>query len=273
MNHPSSRMMALAWVAALLLVALLIGGTHVAAQNQLIRLFEGRSTAFVGTSLMRYAVSNANDGSTILHLGKGSFLRAGIPSASETQMLGLAQAAVEAQVGTLFIEVNPIVTRFALKNQGCGLAFRLEQLITFIEKVARPTLKGRDFLNKYLAEPPGVDPSGLDQSRIAASYPLSFPPLCHEAGWRALSARARSTRIVLVAMPRSPLARELVGEADMAHFHSAATALAQDLGMQLYIVDPAGTWESDLFLDQAHVNRRGSEKFLMALDAWLTEQS
>ncbi|WBL32024.1 hypothetical protein O5O51_09720 [Sinirhodobacter sp. HNIBRBA609] len=273
MKHPSGRMMTLAWVAAILLVAALFGYTKIASQRALASTFAGHEMAFIGTSLMRDAVPNAPDRRTAQKFGPGIFVRMGVPLASETELLALAQAAVGAQVGALYIEVNPIITRFADQQPGCGPGYRFEQTAAFLDSVAKPVLKGRDFLARYLSDPRERSTYEPDLERIAASYPLQFPPLCHEAAWQELSTKARGTQIILVAMPRAPVAREHIGSVDMARFHRAAAALAERLGVQLFVVDPQGTWESDLFKDQAHVNARGSARFLDALVAWQGAQS
>ncbi|MCT2541092.1 hypothetical protein [Sedimentimonas flavescens] len=266
-------MMTLAWVAAILLVAALFGYTKIASQRALASTFAGHEMAFIGTSLMRDAVPNADDGRTAQKFFSDTFIRLGIPSAREGQLLSLARAAVSARVKTLYIEVNPLVTRLAGRNPGCGSHYKLERISYDIKGFAKPALLERDFPQRYLQDSREQAPREPDLERIAASYPLQFPPLCHEAAWQELSTKARGTQIILVAMPRAPVAREHIGSVDMARFHRAAAALAERLGVQLFVVDPQGTWESDLFKDQAHVNARGSARFIDALAAWQGAQS
>ena len=265
---PSGRMMVLIWALAIGLVAGISMLTWSVGHRQMQTRLSGYDTLLIGTSLMRYAVPNAQDSAAAQIFGKGRYLRLGVSSANEAAMLDLARASIATKPKLLFIEINPLITRFAFDAAGCGPEYQLSAVAEFVRRTARTSLRGKNLLEPASQDPQLTTTAQPDPEVMARNYPLIFPPLCYGAQWQALAQATGDTRIILVAMPRSAHAREVIGASDMARFDRAAADLAAQLHLLLFVPDVANTWPDSYFTDLAHMNSRGSAAFLTALAAW-----
>lgn len=265
---PSGRLMVLIWALAIGLVASVSALAWVAGHRQIQSQMTGYDTLLIGTSLIGYAVPNTPDSQAAQPFGPDRYLRLGVASASEAQILDLARAAVAAKPKSLFIEINPLISRFAFATAGCGPEYRLQAVAEFVKRATKTTLRGRNLLERATQNPPLAAASQTDPAVMARNYPLKFPPLCYGLQWQTLAQTAQDTQIVLVVMPRSAQARALIGADDMTRFHRAALDLAARLQLPLFVPDAANAWPDSYFKDQAHMNAQGSAAFLTALAAW-----
>lgn len=256
-------------------IALVVGMTGVGwwyAERALLERLVGVHTAFLGSSLMRYAIPMTPGSMKDSFFDIDQTLRVGVSSVSETQLLGLADAAVESGVKTLFIEVNPIVARFAGDTVGCGARNWGRSVRWMARTAVRAQISGVDPWGEA-TDPLGESVQSLGDGRfVAERYPLHFPAPCHMAKWQALVAKAGATRITLIAMPRAAIAREAIGAVDMAQFHQSAQIFASQLGLPLFVVDPQGVWTDDRFVDAAHMTLRGADAFMKELGRWWAGQ-
>lgn len=255
-------------------VAVVIAAGVFAAAVSLVRpapvdpaTFAGIRTAFVGTSLMRRALPEGSATRAPAFPGAGPTLRIGLGRASEAQILALAQAAVRAGVTTLFIEVNPLVSRFDHRRSACGWAGMLDARRRALRAVLAPHLRGP---GAGLDQPPrrADGPQVVLEQALDRMYPLHVDGPCFVDDWQALARHARGTRIVFVAMPRAEVAHRRIGADTMAAFYQAADGLATSLGTTLFRPDRSGIWPDSAFIDQAHLSQRGAGRFRAALAAW-----
>ncbi|AXI46739.1 hypothetical protein C1J03_12335 [Sulfitobacter sp. SK012] len=267
----NTRNMVLAWLCAL--CAALVGATAVlqAGQRQLETRLAPYDTVFLGTSLMRYALPVQGDGRSIQAVDANSALRIGLSRGSEADLLDLTQAAVNARVATTFIEINPIVSRFSDRHRPCSLWNGLNHRRGALRQAANAVLRGGDIIVGN--EPAKNDrlPS-VDLERLAELYPLQFDVPCHPGKWQQIPKSSGSSKIVLVAMPRSEIAKTRIGPEGMIEFDRAAIRFASQLNLPLFMPDSDVTWSEDHFLDQAHMSQLGSERFLQELGQWWDAQ-
>lgn len=269
---PSARMMVLIWALAIGLVAGVSLLVWTLGHHQIHTRMRGFDTLLIGSSLMAYAVPNAPDGAAAQIFGKGRYLRLGLSGASEAQLLDMARAAIAAKPKSLFIEINPLISRFAFDVAGCGADYQLLAVAEFVKLAAKTTLRGHDLLDSASQNRQIATNARLDPAVLVRNYPLQFPPLCYGAQWQDLALAASDTQIILVVMPRSALARAAIGAGDMARFDRAAVDLAAQLHLPLFVPDAANRWPDSAFIDQAHMNADGSAAFLTTLATWLKAQ-
>lgn len=271
MSQQSWRMTQ-AWLLAGALVVAMVGVCWWFAEKAFAHRFAGVQTAFLGSSLMWYALPMTPGAVANPVFQIDQTLRVGVSSASENQLLSLANAAVVSGVRTLFIEVNPIVTRFASEPVGCGAVDSARSARWMVRAAVRDRVLG---VPPWAgASDPAAYPVGAWQGGdlLGQRYPLRFPVPCHMAAWKSLVANSGATRITLIAMPRAAIARDAVGAADMAQFHQTAQNFARQLGLPLFVVDPQGGWSDDRFLDAAHMSQAGSSAFMQGLVIWWAAQ-
>lgn len=267
---PTGRQMVMAWVVALVLAGVVCGLGLRAGVQELARASAGLRTVFIGSSLMQHAVSNGGASAVSAIAGLAPMRRLAVSNAGEAQLLRVAEAAVSEGVDWIFIEANPLVTQFSSHEGGCGVAYTLTDWVwlirTAIKPVFRPASLTRD------ARQLAPDPRWSARSAVAVKglYPLRFDDLCDPARWQALAQAARGggLQIVLVAMPRSGFARQIIGAGDMARFHRAARQMANRFGWRFFDPDAADNWPDAAFVDQAHLSAAGVQAFAMALSQW-----
>ncbi len=271
---PSLRAVCLAWISALGLAGLVALLLWQACERRFAARIETVGTLVVGTSLVRFAVPSAQGDDTLATLGPREFLRLGFPGGQERHVLQAASAAAEAGAAAIFIEVNPIVSRFANQSPGCGLraGMRYERSVLMATAEALFRLD-EDFWLRGGALPASRAGKGeVTEETLSLLYPLSLPGSCFPDAWRRLVEDHTDTRFAFLAMPRAPVARDRIGRDAMRDFLEASEAFAAATGAPLFIADPDGSWSAAHFLDQAHLNEAGSERFLRSFAQWWDEQ-
>ncbi|QLL44303.1 hypothetical protein [Sulfitobacter pontiacus] len=229
--------------------------------------FEDVSMLMLGTSLFRYAIPDSSGGPVLSDIADGNFLRLGYSSASEGQLLQLARLGARAGVRKIAIEVNPIVSRFAGRDE-CSASNRWKEVYNEIRRSARPYLRGRDILGGGLGDPPQDVTTANMAADLDRLYPLQVEGPCLGTAWVDLVASHPSTAFMFVAMPRRRAARDRIGADGMAQFNSAAIDFAQGVGSDLFLVDPDGSWGDENFVDQAHQSAIGAERFQRTFSIW-----
>jgi len=229
--------------------------------------FEDVSMLMLGTSLFKYAIPDSSGGPVLSDIADGNFLRLGYSSASEVQLLQLARLGARAGVRKIAIEVNPIVSRFAGRDE-CSASNRWKEVYNEIRRSARPYLRGRDILGGGLGDPPQDVTTANMAADLDRLYPLQVEGPCLGTAWVDLVASHPSTAFMFVAMPRRRAARDRIGADGMAQFNTAAIDFAQGVGSDLFLVDPDGSWGDENFVDQAHQSAIGAERFQRTFSIW-----
>jgi len=245
----------LSWVTALVLamsaMAVLSWREDLVTRDSLA----GMRTVFLGTSLFRYAITNGEPAFPDARKDLSPYLRLGLSSGNEADLLKWAQRAEAAGTETLFIEVNPLVARFANVGPGCGIIWRIGQVRARVWRLAH----GWNDVPRITRNEQRTPKQGQDALPNAERYPLRIYGPCYLADWQSVA--SGEMHLVFVLMPRSPAARELVGREDSARFLARAEALAETLGTPLIVVDPDEDWEQEYFRDSVHMTVAGAERF------------
>jgi hypothetical protein len=232
-------------------------------------------TVMVGTSLVLYGVGVADGGTEALAFGPTPFLRVGYSNGNERQIFALTRSAVTAGVRNLFIEINPIVSRFARSSSGCGLVTWIEQEWLGARYALRAVLLGKDVLRLGTVNmedfPVAQNRGPMTKEQIQQVYPIRVTGSCDTDRWAALFASDPQIRVVLMVMPRAPEARLANGVEVIAKFHSAAQDFADKTAAHLFVADPDGVWPAVDFVDQAHLSDSGSARFRAALAAFVLD--
>lgn len=265
----NARGLAFAWLVAFLLVAAAATVVASLGQQQLEARFGNRDAVFLGTSLTRFALPRHGNAGPLPEIGAADVLRIGLSDGTESDLLDLASAAVDAGVGVIFIEINPIVSSFAGNPGKCGWLNFLVHHFKALKRSSNAVFGGRDIIDRMGTDPARNEgPRSLDIARVARSYPLSFDVPCHFGAWQELLAGSGATRIIMIEMPRDKIVTKLAGARNIATFRRAAREFSTRLGVPLFVPDASGAWSSDLFVDQAHMSQRGSDLFLQELAVW-----
>lgn len=254
-------------VAASAIIAVVIATLNWRINKLRMQRFEDVSMLMLGTSLFRYAIPNPSGGPVLSDIADGNFLRLGYSSASEGQLLQLARLGAQAGVRRIAIEVNPIVSRFAGRDE-CSAFNRWKEKYNEIRLSARPYLRGRDILSGGLGDPPQDVTTANMAGDLDRLYPLQVEGPCLGTAWVDLVESHPSTVFMFVTMPRRRAARDRIGADGMAQFNSAAIDFAQGVGSDLFLVDPDGSWGDQNFVDQAHQSAIGAERFQRTFSIW-----
>lgn len=268
MNRGTGRGIAAAWGVAMALVLAVALALLAVGERAELRRLTGVGTLMVGTSLVRYASPRPEGDVILATLGPPPFLRLAFRAGSEREILGAAEVAARAGVPTVFVEVNPIVSLFHVRGESCSPVGSLRYSIARIRNMAGDLVQGKDIYRSEMSVVRNFADRVVIDEKLSLLYPLTIHGSCYAQRWRRLVTGHPGTRLVFLAMPRAPMARELVGAADMARFNDAARAFAADLGAPIFVADPDGTWEARYFVDQAHLSAQGAARFREALVLW-----
>lgn len=264
--------MTLVWVTSAAIVlgtltTLWIWGTR--AQSTSLKDID---TLVLGTSLVRYGIPNPNAGHDAHKFGPEPFLRLGYTRGNERQLLSIVTNAAEQKTQRIYLEVNPIVSRFADTSTGCGATDWITHHMALIRKTFRAALFRQEILGEATAFPLyQFGPFIVDEMRLSRLYPLRVTGPCFAEQWSSVFETNPDMQVILVAMPRAPIARERIGIQGMTHFYEAAQTFAAANNLPLFIVDPLGNWPADAFVDQAHLSQAGAERFMASLAAFARE--
>lgn len=258
----------LAWLVALLVAATVVFSVAFERQHRLTARLVGSDALFLGTSLTRFALPDYAAPKPIPSMGAEFALRIGLSSGSESEVLTLTSAAVESQVKLVFVEVNPIVSRFANDTSRCNAWDTLLNSSSALRRSGIAALRNRDISEKGAEKVENSGPRSINFDMLDKVYPLKIGMPCHLETWRQLANTSQDTQIVLIEMPRSKFARKYIGTGEMKKFHRVAKIFSDQIGLPLFSPDATGSWDDKFFVDRAHMNRRGGDRFIRELAAW-----
>ena len=274
MTSPVRRILA-CWGIAVIGAGAVFAGLALVHDMQVQSRLSDIRTLMVGTSLVSFGVGVADGGAEALAFGPTPFLRVGYSGGTERQIFALSRSAVAAGVRNLFIEINPILSRFARSPSDCGIVSWIKQERLDSRDALRAVLSGTDVLSRStlnVEDYPVLDSRGpMTEAQIRQRYPIRVTGSCYADRWAALFAADPQMRVVLMAMPRAPKARGAIGARVMAEFYAAAQDFADRTGAHLFIADLDGVWPASDFVDLAHLSDAGAARFRAALVAFVTE--
>jgi hypothetical protein len=233
---------------------------------------------FIGTSLLLRGLAPTGQD----QLGDGrEHARLASSNLSAPQALGLARLVLaESAVRTLVLEVNPFVRSFAKEwrldapiTGPVGALHWVQHLLFDIRCVATGWLKAQagqpSMLQDLMQDPPARGRESAQTIRAQADW--LYPMTVHEPhDWAPIEALIRQARqqgceVVFLMPPRSALAARLQGMQALAALDAQAEAFAARLGVRL--IKTAEVWPDELFLDSAHLNLQGRERWRRELKA------
>lgn len=234
-------------------------------------------TVFIGTSLFAYGIPRQGQG--MLH-DRSTHTRLAWPRMNESQIVDLLDRVLQTPgVKTVVIEVSPFIRDFrseleprspTLIGQIRGLSQQFKQdSITLMQHFLSRNIPVK---SKFIDEPLIDRKVHFDKSDFERLYPLSLRmPLQPERLQEALRvARGKSVDVLFVLPPRSQAAVDFMGPEQALRFLQRADAFGRAFGVPVWNAGLA--WDNQLFVDHAHLNRRGRDKFIAFLKAY-AEQS
>jgi len=260
------RGLAIAWVAAVFVCAIVSIAVVYAGQNRLDARMAQSDVVFLGSSLTRNALPDHNSVLPLTEIEADAVLRFGISRGSEAELLTLARTAVDAGVQRVFVEANPLFSRLANDPTGCGYRYKIVSAHKALQQSGQFVFQGRD-VGAAVAIRDGQK-QGPNHDAIDIVFPMRTEGPCAIDAWTSLINRAAETQFFLISFPRDEFANRLIGAEMLADFEQAAGAIGTELGVQILRLDALGPWETALFIDQSHFNQRGAERFRAELAIW-----
>ena len=261
----TTRTVVSAWLCAILIsVVIIIGIIHLGIQNSKEQL-TGKDAVFLGTSLTRFALPNHFEPMPLAQVGAENAVRIGLSLGTESDLLHLASAAIDARVRSVFIEINPLISRFSNAPKACSWH---QQFLSFRRLSMQSTsaiLRGK---NIGQGLPQNEVERSIDLERLDQLYPIDVNLSCRIDQWREVVRTSWPSNLYFIAMPRDYVARDYIGTESMADFYATAEEFSAKVGAPLFIVDAMGVWPAEDFIDLAHLSISGSEHFLERLDDW-----
>ena len=273
----TGRDFAKAWALAFSVVAAAIIVLTTAERTFDRELLKGPIVA-IGSSLTAHAIPVGSPGPKGL-LGDGrAHARFYKILMSEDETLSLVSRATEAGAGTVLMEANAFSFDFAY-TVAAGDDPWLIKLSKRLEDGLNELRRDFKWVLGYEPLAPLEEPEGLNNELVithemlSETYPLHLhPPRDPQAIAETLSeAHTRGATVILIAYPRSQTAADYMGAAAQAALVAHLRALADGLGIPLFL--PSAAWPDEYFVDTGHMNPRGRARFAAELSAWWAEQA
>ncbi|HKX09713.1 MAG TPA: hypothetical protein VJN67_16055 [Stellaceae bacterium] len=197
---------------------------------------------------------------------------------SEDETLSLVSRATEAGASTVLVEANAFAFDFAytiMADEDPWIIKISKTLEDRINKLRRDFkwLSGYEPLES--TEEPGAlnNEPVITRKMLSDTYPLHLHlPRDPQAIAETLNeAHSRGTAVILISYPRSQTAANYIGERAQAAIVAHLRALADGLGVPLFMPSPA--WPDEYFIDTGHLNARGRARFVAELAAWWAEHA
>jgi hypothetical protein len=269
------RRFAAVWGAAALMAALPLGALGFWAAGAPGLALPDVPVVAIGSSLLRYGLPPHGAGGPDALLGDGrAHVRLAKNSMNEEEALGCLAAALRGGTEAVRLEINPFAVDLADGPQRLIVAGSAGEVpAAALLKACRGLAEGLEARHRApIADL--VQEANFERGRkvsprdLASLYPLTLREPRRRTELTAMLARARAegVRVVLVAPPRSRAAvRYLGGEATEA-LRRHLEGLAAELGEPLFMPGPA--WDDRYFIDNAHMNPAGRERFIRELRIW-----
>lgn len=269
----TARHMAWSWISALMLLAGLIIGPRLISHDA--RDMPRADIYVIGTSLMAHGFPAHGFGKQGPFAPGQSFHRMAAIHMDEDAALDRLERALANRPDAVLIEANIFLFDFANRayQRPCDgaslrLRHRMWQARSGVIDDYR-ALMGAGPYGYYRGDPVSLDaPQRVRASDMDLLYPLVLRPPCALARLQQLTAQAwaQGTRILWVLPPRAPVAEARLGQTMIAAVAREARRLAADTGAELY--QPRQSFADHHFVDHAHLNRAGRQRFLADLQIW-----
>ena len=243
----------------------------------------------IGSSLMMYAIPPISSGKNSLLGDSRKHVRLALSNITEPQTIGLLKRVIASQTEQVFVEIHPFCFDFSFQKPRDGI-FQQTHLHDFIDQIRTFSVLSRRELGRRsgwhsdtkaqlsIEQTITHEPTRLDEAfHIARDsldqvYPLHLRAPRHLDQLEELLglAQERHLEIVLVATSRSQTAVDYIGSESADALERHIQDVARRLDLPLF--QPARCWPDEYFIDQAHMNRRGRERFCNELAKWSSER-
>lgn len=269
----SARGLAVCWLLAVALVTSVFTALAIRIGSPMTALPDAGNTPVVaiGSSLTRHAVPVDAPPGGLLGDGR-AHLRWDISSISEAQTLELFDRAIDAGVDTIIIEANPLAFDFgtarpqsrfasAVLNPWLDMSDRVRRWLK-AQVTSTHGVSDADRLNRQLR----IDPALLE-----AIYPLKLraPREAGRLSELIAEAEAGGLEVIFWAPPRAGITTRYLDSEELGDLERHFVELARTYGVGL--LSSGGIWPDDHFVDHAHMNARGRDRFVLELQAWWKE--
>ena len=275
----NSRQVLTAWGLALFGNVLFFSAAHHAFKSRWTQQWD-QPIAVVGTSLVGYGLPDGHSIKGSLLADGRKHVRVGLGNPTELEILTVANQAMAQNPQLLFLEAYPFIRSFNTevdRESGCSLPQQMKSVInnavnSFFGSAQSSALiiMGKNVYTRGMRDEPTELQLGKHQnsSPSTSHYPLSPRPVaCPEQLQKLLvTASSKNTQVVLLLPPRSMYAEKFAGLGSSRALDLQAKKMAQAYRLELF--SPIGPWPNSLFVDSAHMNLKGRERFLRELQNW-----
>lgn len=257
-------------VAAAVLGLLYVMGSHTetsrSIRNALLGAPEPYGAVIIGSSISRSAFppEMANLGTAWLH----PVQRHAISSASNEELLVLAEQALAMSPQVLIIEIGPIVHRRSIVRQRVNshlgrAAFTIRDgaNVLFNGPVAHLTKKS-EFLDGHTD--PSQKPRFLKRDFLNLDHSLK--------AWSKFLDNARNLKVrtYFISFPRNEHVTEYVTSSIYDEIRTIEKKIATELGVPIF--SPAVYWPIQNYADYIHLNRQGRVRYMELFVEWFERQ-
>lgn len=242
----------------------------------------------IGSSLMMYAVPPFGSENDSLLGDSREHVRLALSSITEQQTIELLKRVLVSPTERVFVEIHPFCFDFAFQTRRDGI-FQQTSLHDLVDQIRAFSIHSRRELGRRSGWRPDAkdqhsiretithEPTRLDEAfhieshSLARTYPLNLRAPRHPDELETVLALAkeRDIEIVLVAPPRSQTAVDYLGNESTEALKQHIQDVAEQLDLPLF--QPACSWADEYFIDKAHMNRRGRERFCNELAKWSSD--
>lgn len=260
-----------AWLSALALTIVTALAILFFSDKRIEERMAGTDTVFIGSSLTRYALPVHNQVAPLPQIGSDKALRFGLNVGTESDFLYFLTAAIDADVDVIFVEINQLFSQFADQPDHCRWSGQFLHSHKALKLAAKAIFRGDDI--GAIDAIGNAEPRTIDDHILDVSYPMRNHRACYVEEWKTLVANAQDSQIVLIVLPRDAVANDLIGTKAKEESDRFAREFAADLGLPLFTPGVAGDWGQEYFIDQAHMSKLGSDRFLSELSVWWSDNS
>ncbi|MGZ0167671.1 MAG: hypothetical protein ACKVII_27430 [Planctomycetales bacterium] len=244
----------------------------------------------IGSSLMRYAVPATGSATDSLLDDGRSHVRLALSTITEKETLTALARVLAPPVECVFVEIQPLGMDFSYQRtpdrffERTLLHIAVDRIRLFSRNSKRELGRKSGWRSTMDLQPREQrsmteEPSKLDATFQTSSVALRQVYPIHLRSPRELDrlqqlldkANEQHIKIVLVAPPRSQTAVNYIGDDFAESLERHFQNLARQLDLPLF--QPARSWPDEFFVDHAHMNRRGRERFCRELARWSSTRS
>lgn len=258
----NSRLFLFTWPAAILIALVTITSLkHISS----LKLYAPPEIVAIGTSLFRHAFPQDISEEGLFGNGQ-QHAYFGADRAVERQLIFYLNAAIQNGAETVFLEINPFTFDFADRDlEDDNFTLRMAAQIQI------QSITSWRYLKQIVFGVPtaNIDAvSSINSKHLQTIYPIKIRPARQYDQLKELISHAKHAgmRIAFVAPPRSKTSADVLGNVLQSKLIAHQKNLASQLGVPLLPI--SAVWPDDHFVDQAHMNRRGQQRFIQQLKRW-----